>query len=238
MKDLELVLKVHNTSEMVNLKLIEALRQATSTNTNIKSRSLLTTYFTQATAMNQKELCGVVKLLLRSKVKGNTVQCKCMLQFMKLCIKDKLNEKHPEEVDVLKDQFDEALMQPAMPLKQSATHVHTCVCYIGAYCMQTPRVSQILASRLLHPDSFIQTLASRPLHQDSCTQTRACMAPASHPPTTTGAAVELGRLEFRWPRPELLVRGLCSSDRLGGRPRVLEDPRGEASKCLLDFGED
>ena len=92
-------------------------------------------YFTPATSMNQKELCGVVKLLPRSKVKGNTLSCKCMLQFMKLCARYKLNEKHPEEVDVLKDQFDEALMQPAMPLKQSATHVHTCVCYIEAYCM-------------------------------------------------------------------------------------------------------
>ena len=133
--DLEKVLKVANANEMVQQKLIEALRQACSTNTNIKSRSLLTTYFTQASSMNQKELCGVVKLLLRTKVKGNTLSCKCMLQFMKLCAKDKLNEKHPEEVDVLKDQFDEALMQPAMPLKQSATHVHTCVCYIEAYCM-------------------------------------------------------------------------------------------------------
>lgn len=221
MNDLGQVLKVANTNETVQPKLIEALRQATSTNTNIKSRSLplLTTYFAQATAMNQKELCGVVKLLLRSKVKGNTLSCKCMLQFMKLCVKDKLNEKRPEEVDVSKDQFDEALMQPAVPLKQPATHAHTCVCYIEAYCMQTIiRVSQILASRLFHPDSCIQTLASRPLHQYSRTQTRACMAPASHPPTATGAAVELGSLEFRWPRPELLVPGLCCSDRLGGRP--------------------
>lgn len=164
MTDLEKVLKVANPNEMVQPKLIEALRQATSTNTNIKSRSLLTTYFTQATSMNQKELCGTVKLLLRSKVKGNTLSCKCMLQFMKLAIKDKLNEKHPEELDVLKDQFDEAPMQPAMPLKQSATHVHTCSCYIEAYCIQTIRVSQTLASRPLHPDSCTQTPASRPLH--------------------------------------------------------------------------
>jgi hypothetical protein len=123
--DLEKVLLVKDPTEMVQPKLIEALKQATSTNTNLKSKSLLTTYFAQGSSMNQKELCGVIKHLLRSKVKGNTTSCKCMLQFMKFVMKAGLYKKYPEELDVLRDQFDEAPMQRAMPYIQPATNAHS-----------------------------------------------------------------------------------------------------------------
>ena len=115
--DLEKVLLVKDPTEMVQPKLIEALKQATSPNTNLKSKSLLTTFFGQCTSMNQKELCGVVKHLLRTKVKGNATNCKCMLQFMKFVMRAGLYKKYPEELDVLRDKFGEAPMQRAWPAR-------------------------------------------------------------------------------------------------------------------------
>jgi len=153
--DLEKVLMVKDPSEMVQPKLIEALKQATSTNTNFKSKSLLTTYFAQGSSMNQKELCGVIKHLLRSKVKGNTTSCKCMLQFMKFVIKAGLHEKYPEELDVLRDQFDEAPMQRAISFMPDPCMPDPCM---PDPCMPDP---------CMRPDPCIP---------DPCTHTLACEA--------------------------------------------------------------
>ena len=82
-----------------------------SSNTQTKSKHLLIAWLQTARAVRQKELVAIVRVGLDCKPSSSAQACTFMVELMRTSVRLGLRKAFPEELDVLTEVFDQALVK-------------------------------------------------------------------------------------------------------------------------------
>ena len=82
-----------------------------SSNTQMKSKHLLIAWLQTARSVNQKELVAIVRVGLDCRPSSSAQACTLMVELMRTSVRLGLAKDFPEELQVLTEVFDQALVK-------------------------------------------------------------------------------------------------------------------------------
>lgn len=112
---------IQDQNQPLQNDLLEALKQAMTSNTTTRSTSKLLTWAQKATECNQKEFCGLARFLLSLRPAGNQHALMLILEVMRMIIRLEMNGVLGVEMSKLHDCFDQALTISLTQTKRTCT---------------------------------------------------------------------------------------------------------------------
>ena len=106
-------LKVNDETESIKPMLLKAIVSSKAKQPN---RQPMMGYLHMAEKPNQKELVGILRWGLELKPSTSSEQLRCCLDLMRWCARLELYKDFPDEIKLMKAQFDKTLVEAPAPI--------------------------------------------------------------------------------------------------------------------------